>query len=79
MVEGVYDGAGWSYLQRRDRDDAEANRRRALRAHAKLVSLIKEGDGAGAAALWQDHLRDVGRYLAEGADDERTVLDVLDQ
>jgi DNA-binding FadR family transcriptional regulator len=79
MVEGVYDGAGWSYLQRRDRDDAEANRRRALRAHAKLVALIKEGDAAGATALWQDHLRDVGRFQAEGVEDQRTVLDVLDQ
>jgi DNA-binding FadR family transcriptional regulator len=79
MIEGVHDGAGWSYLQRRDRDDAEANRRKALRAHAKLVSLIKAGDAPGATALWHDHLRDVSRYLAEGTEDQRTVLDVLDQ
>jgi DNA-binding FadR family transcriptional regulator len=78
LVEGVYDGAGWSYLQRRDRDDAGTNRRRALRAHAKLVELIRAGDGDGATALWQAHLREVGRYLAERTEDERTVLDVLD-
>ena len=32
IVEGVCEGAGWSYLQRRDRVDADRNRRKALRA-----------------------------------------------
>lgn len=78
MIEGVSEGSGWSYLQRRDRDDAEQNRRKALRAHARLVALIEAGDVEGATSLWHKHLVEVGALLA-GTDDERaTVLDVLD-
>lgn len=78
MVEGVFEGAGWSYLQRRDREDADRNRRKALRAHARLVSLVKEGDVEGATALWHKHLGDVGSFLTDGEGDRSATLDVID-
>jgi DNA-binding FadR family transcriptional regulator len=78
MVEGVFDGAGFSYLQRRDRDDADRNRRQALRDHAELVRLIVDGEPEAASDLWRRHLTDVGRFVADGDAEQRTVLDVLD-
>lgn len=78
LVEGVFEGAGWSYMQRRDRLDADRNRRKALRAHARLVTLIKEGDVAGATTLWHKHLIDVGKFLTDEGEDPTAVLDVLD-
>lgn len=78
LIEGVFEGSGWSYMQRRDRDDAGHNRRKALRAHARLVALIEEGDVEGATDLWRAHLTEVGALLAEGPDERATVLDVLD-
>jgi DNA-binding FadR family transcriptional regulator len=78
VVEGVFEEAGWSYLQRRDREEAGANRRKALRAHARLVALIKAGDVDGATSLWHKHLVEVGRILADGEAERSQVLDVLD-
>ena len=78
IVEGVCEGAGWSYLQRRDRVDADRNRRKALRAHTRLVALIAEGDVEGATALWHRHIVEVGQFLSDGDGDRGAVLDVLD-
>lgn len=78
LVEGVFEGSGWSYMQRRDREDAGHNRRKALRAHARLVALIEAGDVEGATNLWHTHLTEVGNMLTEGDDERATVLDVLD-
>jgi DNA-binding FadR family transcriptional regulator len=78
MVEGVFEGAGWSYLQRRDRDDADRNRRKALRAHARLVGLVRAGDAEGATSLWHKHLCEVGKFLADGDEEQKAVVDVLD-
>ncbi len=78
IVEGVCEGAGWSYLQRRDREDADRNRRKALRAHTRLVTLIEEGDVEGATALWHRHIVDVSEFLTDGDGDRAAVLDVLD-
>jgi DNA-binding FadR family transcriptional regulator len=77
VVEGVYEGSGRSYLQLRDRGEAERNRRKALEAHARLLDLVRAGDADGAVTLWHAHLAEVGKLITDAEADEATVLDVL--
>jgi len=60
----------------RPAEDDERLDRRAARAHAKLVTLIAEGDADRAAAFWERHLDAVAALLRE-ASGRRTVLDLL--
>ncbi len=50
--------------------------RRAVRAHAKLLDLIAQGDADAAAAFWERHLDAVAVLVAQ-ASGRRTVLDLL--
>ena len=79
VVEGVFEESGRSYLQRRDRAEAERNRHTALEAHARLLDLVRAGDADGAVALWRAHLGDVGRLVTDAEADEAAVLDCLDR
>ena len=78
LVEGVFEESGRSYLQRRDRAEAERNRRAALEAHARLLDLVRAGDADGAVALWRAHLGEVGQLVTDAEADEAAVLDCLD-
>lgn len=57
--------------------DAEASYERALRAYAKLVKLVRAGDGEAAEVYWRRHL-DASDQLVLAGHEATRVLDVLD-
>ena len=61
-----------------DPDDALKARRRALRAHNVLLSLVTEGQADEAAAFWHKHMKAVQEGLNKG-DRPRTVLELFDR
>ncbi len=56
-------------------EEIEADNRRALLSHEKLVELVNARDGDGAEKLWVKHMRAVRQYLLPGADTQ--VVDLL--
>lgn len=57
-------------------DESRRANRRALRGYQKIVSLIHDGDGAGAEAALIDHMKSARRYVAKTEKQDR-VIDVL--
>jgi len=60
-----------------DPEVAAKRTRYGLRSHAKLIELIKKGDGQGAEEHWRNHMRAAGVYwLAQVA--PKTVVELLE-
>ncbi len=67
MLESLYAEAAGQYVREHETALTEQKRRRAERAHQRLVELVQAGDAAGAERLWRHHLTEIGRVLARGA------------
>ena len=57
----------------------QADRRRGIRAHQRLIELIEAGDGPGAEEHWQEHMLFVNRQFKERLGHQRitTVIDLM--
>jgi GntR family transcriptional regulator, transcriptional repressor for pyruvate dehydrogenase complex len=65
MLEYIYRAATVHYVRTPHPDDERLNRK-ALKARATLIDLIRAGDADAAEALWRKHLTEAGRVV--GAD-----------
>jgi DNA-binding FadR family transcriptional regulator len=66
MLEYIYRAATMHYVRTPHPEDARLNRK-ALRARANLIELIRAGDADGAEALWRKHLTEAGRVVGAEA------------
>jgi DNA-binding FadR family transcriptional regulator len=62
MLEYISARAALSYASVPHQDDEKLSRK-AQRSRAKVIDRIREGDGAGAEAIWRVHLSEAGRLL----------------
>jgi DNA-binding FadR family transcriptional regulator len=76
MVESLYAQAARQYVREHETALTQQKRRRADRAHLRLVELVHAGDAPGAEALWRRHLTEIGRVLARGTGGG-AILEVL--
>lgn len=67
MLESLYAEAAGRYVRENEPALTQQKRRRAERAHHRLVELVDAGDAPAAEELWRRHLTEVGRVLARGA------------
>ena len=66
MLESVFAEAAGQYVREHETALTQQKRRRADRAHHRLVELVRAGDAAGAEELWRRHLTEIGRILSRG-------------
>ncbi|HVS43094.1 MAG TPA: GntR family transcriptional regulator [Candidatus Dormibacteraeota bacterium] len=66
MLESVFAEAAAQYVREHETALTQQRRRRADRAHRRLVELVHAGDAAGAEELWRRHLTEIGRVLSRG-------------
>ncbi|HEX3605265.1 MAG TPA: GntR family transcriptional regulator [Candidatus Dormibacteraeota bacterium] len=66
MLESLYADAARQYVREHEPGLTQQKRRRAERAHHRLVELVRAGDAAAAEELWRHHLTEIGRVLAPG-------------
>lgn len=66
MLESLFAEAAGRYVLEHETALTEQKRRRADRAHRRLVELVRAGDAAGAEELWRRHLSEIGRVLSRG-------------
>jgi DNA-binding FadR family transcriptional regulator len=66
MLEYIYQAATVHYVRVPHPDDDRLNRK-ATRARAKLIELIRAGDADGAETLWRKHLTEAGRVVGTEA------------
>ncbi len=74
MLEYIGSVAAVTYAQAHPPD--EKLNRAVHRTRQKLIDMIRAGDADGAEKLWQDHLTEAGRILAEGLG--TTMVDLFD-
>jgi DNA-binding FadR family transcriptional regulator len=67
MLESLYAEAAGRYVREHEPALTQQKRRRAERAHHRLVELVDAGDAPAAEELWRRHLTEIGRVLARGA------------
>jgi DNA-binding FadR family transcriptional regulator len=66
MLESLVAEAATQYVREHETPLTQQRRRRADRAHQRLVELVHAGDAARAEALWRRHLTEIGRVLSRG-------------
>ena len=66
MLESLYAEAAGRYVLEHETSLTEQKRRRAERAHLRLVDLVHAGDAAGAEVLWRRHLTEIGQGPGPG-------------
>jgi GntR family transcriptional regulator, transcriptional repressor for pyruvate dehydrogenase complex len=66
MLEYIYTAATVNYVRTQHPEDERLSRK-ANRARAKLIELIRAGDPDGAEALWRKHLTEAGRVVGAEA------------
>jgi DNA-binding FadR family transcriptional regulator len=77
MLQSLHADATRQYVREHEPALTEQKRRRAERAHLRLVELVRAGDAERAEAVWRRHLTEIGRVLARGTGGGGAVLEVL--
>lgn len=57
--------------------DGDSQRRRAYRAHCRVVELIAGRDGPEAERYWSEHMAEVGKKLGQTA--ESSIIEIMDR